>query len=447
LRSKFIGSLFLVFFIWLFLFFLKSYKSDQDCLEKVEANITNAYISGKAISKSLSQYIENKAIQDKPALILSLIRNTLQHGLSPKEKIFISTLSYLDENHKITPIGISKAQQTLPIFSKSNEIEILSTVRTNNLFTGKLTVVISLDGFTEEVRDLGYNMIVSEKLQDRLEVNISLNMKKRLLSLFDESIYDHLLIILLLFGIYILFQRGTLKALDDYDHKQKILLQDNKKTNEMHQQKEAIHNHIFQHHSSLIEQIKIYKELLDSNDPAFSQKELIDKINQTLDGLQSLNLSTLDTDEFTLKECVEKATTSLYQKVFQKGINIQTHFEGCDIYLKSPHQNVVLLLIANLLNQSIERLPKQGKIDIYLNAEQKGFLKIKDNGYRLKLPDPKASFTRGETLFSLDQNFLKTMASANALHLEFYLENDSHIAQLGEAKVLATQRLPLKVVR
>ena len=118
------------------MFFLKSYKSDQDCLEKVEANITNAYISGKAISKSLSHYIENKEKQDKPALILSLIRNTLQHGLSPKEKVFISTFSYIGKQHKITPIGISKAQQTLPIFSKSNEIEIQTTVGTNNLLRG-----------------------------------------------------------------------------------------------------------------------------------------------------------------------------------------------------------------------------------------------------------------------------------------------------------------------
>ncbi len=447
MRSKFIGSLFLVFFIWLFLFLFKSYRADQDRLEKIETNITNAYISGKAVSRSLNHYIQNKKIQDNPNLILKLIRNTLQNGLSPKEKIFISTLSYSDENHKITPLGISKAQQTLPIFSKSNEIEILSTVRTNNLFSGNLTVVISLAGFMEEVRDLGYNMILSEKLQDRLAVNMSLNMKKRLLRLFDESIYDHFLIILLLFGIYALFRRGALKALGEYDRKQKNLLQDNKKTNEMHQQKEAIHNHMFQYYSSSIEQIKIYKELLDSNDPSFSQKELIDKINQTLDDLQSLKFSTLENDEFTLKECVEKAITSLYQKVFQKEINIQTHFEGCDICLKSPHQNVVLLLIANLLNQSIERLPKQGKIDIYLNPEKKEFLKIKDNGYRLKLPDPKASFTRGETLFSLDQNFLKTIAYANSLHLEFYLENDAHIAQLGEAKVMATQRLPLKVVR
>ena len=55
----------------------------------------------------------------------------------------------------------------------------------------------------------------------------------------------------------------------------------------MYQQKEIIHNHIFQHYSSSIDQIKIYKELLESNDPSFPQKELIDKINQTLDGLLS----------------------------------------------------------------------------------------------------------------------------------------------------------------
>jgi len=93
-----------------FLFLFKSYRADQDRLDKVERNITNAYISGKAISRSLSRYIQNKAIQDNPTLILKLIRNTLQSGLSPKEKIFISTLSYVDENHKITDSGDREAQ-------------------------------------------------------------------------------------------------------------------------------------------------------------------------------------------------------------------------------------------------------------------------------------------------------------------------------------------------
>ena len=101
----------------------------------------------------------------------------------------------------------------------------------------------------------------------------------------------------------------------------------------------------------------------------------------------------------------------------------------------------------NLLNQSIERLPKHGKIDIYLNADQNDLLKIKDNGYSLTLSDTKDSFTRGETLFSLGQNFLKIMAAANAMHLEFHMENDTHVTQLGEIQETVAHRPALKVVR
>jgi len=434
LRSKFIGSLFLVFIVWLLLFFIKSYRIDQAHLKRVETNITNAYISGKAISRSLSRYIQNKEIQDKPHLILKLIRNTLQNGLSPKEKHFISTIIYVGENQKITPIGISTPQGTFSFPLTLNEIEIQSTVKTNNLLSGKLTVVISLEGFIEEIRDLGYNITVNATPQHHLDFNISLNIKKRLLRLFNDSIYDHLLIILLLLGVYAFFQRGVLNALDVNTRKQNILLKEKEKIDEMYRQKEAVHNHIFQHYSSSIDQIKIYKELLASNDPSFSQSELVDKINKILDDLQSLKLSAPENEGSTLKECVERAVVSLYQKISQKEISVHTHFQGSDASLKKTHQNILSLLITNLLNQSIERLPKKGRIDIYLKADQKDFLTIKDEGYTLKLSDTKPPFAQGETLFSLDQDFLKIMAAANGLHLEFQLKNDTHIAQLGEVQ-------------
>ncbi len=447
MRNKFIGNLCLILFIWLTLFFIKSYREDQERLEKVERNITNAYISSKAISSSLSRYIQNKEIHDKPLLILKLIRNTLQNGLSPKEKVFISTIIYVGENHKITPIGISKPQKTLPLTSKLNEIEIQSTVKTNSLFTGKLTTIISLDNFMEEVRGLGYNIAVNATPQQHLNFNISLNMKKRLIRLFNDSIYDHLLIILLLLGVYAVLQRRVLNALDDNTRKRNILLKEKEKIDEMYRQKESVHNHIFQYYSSSIDQIKIYKELLASNHPSFSQNELIDKINKILDDLQSLKLSSPENEQSTLKECVEKAVVSLYQKVSKKEINVHTHFQGSDASLNKTHQNILSLLISNLLNQSIERLPKKGRIDIYLRADQKGFLTIKDEGYTLKLSDTKSPFAQGETLFSLDQDFLKIMAAANGLRLEFQLKNDTYIAQLGEAQVAMDQRPTLKVVR